>query len=85
MTAEYIINQAKLHEAQCDYELAIANANFLNISLDEYFDFVRDMNGMVEDSLTADELEQMYVEYCQEYDIPCKQIDDYSCVDIMGW
>ena len=59
---------------EADYELQKAAAELLGISLDEYLDFVEDMEiNTVE--YTADEIEQMYVEYCQEYDIPCMQID----------
>lgn len=83
-TAEYITYNAKLELAEHDYELAKLNANFLGITLDEYYDFVEDMDGMVEDSMTAEELEQMYAEYCAEYDIPYT-IPDYSCYDVQGW
>lgn len=86
MTAtEYISYNAHLAIAENDYELAKLNANYLGISIDEYYDFVADMDGMVEDTLTAEELEAMYAEYCAEYDIPCEQFNDYACYDRMGW
>lgn len=83
-TTEYIIHNANLELAEIDYELAKLNADFLGITLDEYYDFVEDMRGLVEDSMTAEELEQMYAEYCAEYDIPYT-IPDYSCYDVQGW
>lgn len=87
MTAtEYITYNAKLELAESEYELAKLNANFLGISIDEYFDFVADMDGEVTDDITPEELEEMYVEYCAEYDIPCLQIpNDYACFDRVGW
>lgn len=85
MTAtEYITYNARLAIAECDYELAKLNADLLGISLDEYYDFVADMNGMVEDSMSAEELEQMYAEYCAEYDIPYS-LPNYDCYDVQGW
>ena len=85
MTAtEYIIHNARLELAENDYELAKLNADYLGISLDEYYDFVEDMDGMVSDDLTAEELEQMYAEYCAEYDIPYT-LANYDCYDIQGW
>lgn len=83
-TTEYIVHNANLELAERDYELAKLNADFLGITLDEYFDFVEDMNGLVEDSMTAEELEQMYAEYCAEYDIPYS-LPSYDCYDIQGW
>lgn len=83
-TTEYIVHNAKLELAELDYELAKLNADFLGITLDEYFDFVKDMSGLVEDSMTAEELEQMYAEYCAEYDIPYS-LPSYDCYDIQGW
>lgn len=85
-TTEYITYEARLAIAECDYELAKLNANYLGISIDEYYDFIADMDGMVEDDITPEELEEMYVDYCREYEIPCLQIpNDYACVDRMGW
>jgi hypothetical protein len=85
MTAtEYITYEANIAIAECDYELAKLNADYLGISIDEYYDFVADMDGMVEDTLTAEELEQMYAEYCAEYDIPYA-LANYDCYDIQGW
>lgn len=83
-TTEYITYNARLELAENDYELAKLNADYLGISIDEYYDFVADMDGMVEDSMTAEELEQMYAEYCAEYDIPYS-LPSYDCYDIQGW
>ena len=83
-TTEYITHEANIAIAECDYELAKLNADLLGISIDEYYDFVADMDGMVEDSMTAEELEQMYAEYCAEYDIPYS-LPSYDCYDIQGW
>ena len=87
MTAtEYITYNARLELAEIDYELAKLNADLLGISLDEYYDFVADMDGEVTDDITPEELEEMYVDYCREYEIPCLQIpNDYACYDREGW
>lgn len=49
-------------------------AEHLGISVEEYIDFVLDMDFETFDYTLA-EIEQMYVEYCQEFEIPCMQID----------
>ena len=49
-------------------------AEQLGITVDEYIDFTLDMQIETRD-YTLEEIEQMYAEYCQEYDIPCMQID----------
>lgn len=87
MTAtEYIIHNARLELAEIDYQIAQINANYLGISLDEYFDFITDMDGTIEDDVTPEELEEMFVDYCREYEIPCLQIpNDYACYDVQGW
>lgn len=87
MTAtEYITYNARLAIAECDYELAKLNADWLGISIDEYYDFVADMEGDVTDDITPEELEEMYVDYCREYEVPCLQIpNDYACYDREGW
>lgn len=87
MTAtEYIVHNANLELAEIDYELAKLNADWLGISIDEYYDFVADMNGEITDDITPEELEEMYVDYCREYEIPCLQIpNDYACYDREGW
>lgn len=87
MTAtEYITYEANIAIAECDYELAKLNADYLGISIDEYYDFVADMEGEVTDDITPEELEAMYVDYCREYEIPCLQIpNDYACYDREGW
>ena len=67
-----------------DYELQLKTAELLCISIDEYLDFIADMEiDTIEYSL--EEIESMYAEYCKEYDIPCSQIEAYACIDIMGW
>lgn len=70
-----------------DYELQRTTASLLGISLEEYLDFVRDMAIDTID-YTLEEIESMYIDYCQEYDIPCEQLEHYeayACIDIMGW
>lgn len=87
MTAtEYITHNTRLELAEIDYELAKLNADWLGISIDEYYDFVADMDGEVTDDIAPEELEEMYVDYCREYEIPCLQIpNDYACYDKEGW
>lgn len=87
MTAtEYITHNTRLELAEIDYELAKLNAEWLGISIDEYYDFIADMDGEVTDDITPEELEEMYVDYCREYEIPCLQIpNNYDCYDIQGW
>lgn len=87
MTAtEYITHNTRLELAEIDYELAKLNADWLGISIDEYYDFVADMDGEITDDITPEELEEMYVDYCREYEIPCLQIpNDYACYDKEGW
>lgn len=85
-TTEYIVHNANLELAEIDYELAKLNADWLGISIDEYYDFVADMDGEITDDITPEELEEMYVDYCREYEIPCLQIpNDYACYDREGW
>ena len=85
-------NNVSLHELRlaadiADYELQCKAAELLGISIDEYLDFVRDMEiDTIEYSL--EEIEQMYDDYCKDYGIPCEQLEhyaDYACVDRMGW
>lgn len=83
--SDIIIAEGALALAECDYAIAKLNADFLGITIDEYYDFLVDMGGMVEDTISPEELEQMYVEYCTEYDIPYEQSNDYACYDRMGW
>lgn len=69
---------------EADYELQKTTAKLLGITLDEYLDFIADMEvNTIE--YTLEEIEGMYAEYCQEYDIPCEQLKDYPCFDRMGW
>lgn len=87
MTAtEYAMHNVRLITAECEYELAKINADYLGISLDEYFDFVADMESEITYDITPEELEEMYSDYCREYEIPCLQIpNDYACYDKEGW
>lgn len=87
-----MVDNARLQELRLaadisDYELQCKTAELLGVSIDEYMDFVRDMEvDTIEYSL--EEIEQMYIDYCQEYDIPCEQFEhyeDYACIDRMGW
>lgn len=76
-----------MHATEADYELQRKTASLLGISIDEYLDFVQDMEiDTIE--YTLEEIESMYIDYCQEYDIPCEQLEHYeayACIDIMGW
>ena len=59
-------------------------ANLLSIDIDEFIDFM--CAWEIEPlEMTLDELENAYIEYCAEYDIPCNQFADYACIDCMGW
>lgn len=71
--------EAKYHEdslaiAENTYKAWEICAEQLGISVEEYIDFMQDMDFETFDYTLA-EIEQMYVEYCQEFDIPCMQID----------
>lgn len=69
---------------EADYALQCTTAKLLDISIDEYLDFVRDMEiDTIE--YTLEEIESMYIDYCQEYDIDEEAYEGYACVDIMGW
>ena len=79
-----IEDRARMIEAESDFQMQVAGAELLGTTLEEYQDFERDMMfNTIE--YTAEEIEQMYAEYCAEYDIPYEQIPDYACVDRMGW
>ena len=71
----YINYDKRMEVMQADYELHKVTANCLGITLDEYFDFVA-FTGINTVEYTLDEITQMYVEFCGEYDIPCLQIDN---------
>ena len=83
-----------IHEAKTqDIALASAEATFnfwttcaklLGITLEEYIDFVQDMELMERTDYSLEELEQMYVDYCREYDIPCMQIAISNPMALMG-
>lgn len=70
-----------------DYELQCTTAKLLSISIDEYLNFINDMEiDTIE--YTLEEIELMYMDYCKEYDIPCEQLEHYeayACIDRMGW
>ena len=85
-------NNVSLHELRlsaniADYELQCKTAELLGISIEEYLDFVRDMEvDTIEYSL--EEIELMYDDYIsQGYDdtIPMPTYEDYACIDRMGW
>ena len=79
-----IEDRIRIIEAESDFQMQVAGAELLGISLEEYQDFERDMMfNTIE--CTPEEIEQMYVEYCAEYDILCLQIADYACYDRMSW
>ena len=67
-----------------DYNLQVVTAKCLGISIEDYLNFIRDMEI---DTIkhTLDEIRQLYEDYCQEYEIPLGQCIDYACVDRMGW
>lgn len=76
-----------MYATETDYELQCTTAKLLGISIEEYLDFIGDMAIDTID-YTLEEIEQMYIDYCQEYDIPCEQLEqyaDYACIDRMGW
>jgi hypothetical protein len=71
--------EAKCHEdslaiAENTYKAWEICAEQLGISVEEYIDFMHDMDFETFDYTLA-EIEQMYVEYCREFEIPCMQID----------
>lgn len=76
-----------MNAVEKDYELQCTTAKLLGISIEEYFDFMRDMEiDTVE--YTLEEIEEMYIDYCEEYDIPCEQLEHYEAyarIDRMGW
>ena len=69
--------------AESEYNIWVICAEQLGITVDEYVDFMLDMQFETRD-YTLDEIEQMYVEYCQEYDIPCMQIDISNPIKLYG-
>lgn len=87
-----MVDNAKLQELRLaadisDYELQCKTAELLGVSIDEYMDFVRDMEvDTIEYSL--EEIELMYDDYIsQGYEdmIPMPTYEDYACIDRMGW
>ena len=70
--------------AQCDFDMQVEGAKLLGISLEEYQEFEHDMMfNTIE--CTPEEIEQMYFDYCAEYNIPYEQTKDYACIDRTGW
>lgn len=63
-----------MEQSELYIEMCQICAEQLGITVDEYIDFTLDMQIETRD-YTLEEIEQMYVEYCQEYDIPHMQID----------
>lgn len=74
MQLENRLYDLNMETAELTFELYQQCAKYLGITVDEYIDFVQDMEINTQD-YTLDEIEGMYAEYCQEYDIPCMQID----------
>lgn len=69
--------------AELEYSIWVICAEQLGITVDEYIDFMLDMQFETRE-YTLDEIEQMYVEYCQEHDIPCLQIDISNPMKLYG-
>ena len=63
-----------IKQSELEFNLWRLAAQHLGISLEEYIDFMHDMEIQTEE-FNLDELDMMYAEYCQEFDIPCMQID----------
>lgn len=87
-----MVDNARLQELRLaanisDYELQCTTAKLLGISIEEYLDFVRDMEvDTIKYSL--EEIEIMYDDYkMQEYveTVPMPTYQDYACIDRMGW
>ena len=69
-------HERDLFIAQTTYEMWNAAAHYLGITLEEYIAFMQDMEMQEEECYSLEDIEQMYAEYCQEYDRPCLQIDN---------
>lgn len=86
-TLQGIIYESRLAADISDYELQCTTAELLNISIEEYLDFVRDMEvDTIEYSLK--EIESMYNDYIsQGYndDMSISAYEAYACIDRMGW
>lgn len=63
-----------MEQSELYIEMCQICAEQLGITIDEYINFTLDMQLETRDC-TLEGIEQMYTEYCQEYDIPCMQID----------
>ena len=87
MTNNVSLQEFRLTANIADYELQCKTAELLGVSIEEYLDFVRDMEvDTIEYSL--EEIEMMYDDYkMQEYAdiIPMPTYQDYACIDRMGW
>lgn len=64
----------KMLIAEMTYHIYEICAKRLGITVEEYIDFTLDMQIETAE-YTLEEIEGMYAEYCQEYEIPCMQID----------
>lgn len=87
MTNNVNLQELRLASDIADYELQCKTAELLGVSIEEYLDFVEDM-GVDTIEYSLEEIEQMYIDYCQDYDIPCEQLEHYeayACIDRMGW
>lgn len=80
--------EAREHEvnlmlAQNTYEAWQICAKQLGISLEEYIDFMHDMDFETFDH-TLEEIEAMYADYCREFEIPYMQIDIGAPMKLYG-
>lgn len=87
MTNNVSLQELRLAVDITDYELQCKTAELLGVSIEEYLDFVRDMEvDTIEYSL--EEIEQMYDDYIsQGYndDTSISNYEAYACIDRMGW
>jgi hypothetical protein len=84
---EGMLYESRLAADITDYELQCKAAQLLGVSIEDYLDFVRDMEiDTIKYSL--EEIEIMYDDYkMQEYvnTISMPTYEDYACIDRMGW
>ena len=81
---ENALHEDKIALSECRYKLMQAIAEMLTITIEECCDFIAETFDNDVEEYSPEDIEQMYIDYCAEYDIPCMQFD-YSCTDIMGW
>ena len=72
-----------MEKAEAEYSIWVICAEQLGITVDEYVDFMLDMELETND-YTLDEIEQMYIKYCQEPDILCMQINISNPIKLYG-